>query len=236
MHPGWYPDPWHQGALRWWDGWQWTPHLSPYPMYRQYRPDLAGEEIRRERRMFSLAVATVATVGVLWAVQDLLEATVIGDHLRNALNQGTPLGFPGSGFTTWPYWDGWLLLVVTFPFMLWQGRAAIAADKVGYPARRQPNWAFWGFIVPVVNLWFPYLSAVDCFAPGDPRRRLAGHWWGWFLAQQIAPGIVGLVALAGRGPALILAVLALICPALATYFGLKMVHAINAAHSELVGG
>lgn len=26
--PGWYPDPWRQAPLRWWDGAQWTPSLS----------------------------------------------------------------------------------------------------------------------------------------------------------------------------------------------------------------
>jgi hypothetical protein len=27
MPPGWYPDAY--GATRWWDGWQWTPHVAP---------------------------------------------------------------------------------------------------------------------------------------------------------------------------------------------------------------
>lgn len=26
--PGWYPDPWRQAPQRFWDGWQWTPHIS----------------------------------------------------------------------------------------------------------------------------------------------------------------------------------------------------------------
>ena len=26
--PGWYADPWHVGALRWWDGTRWTEHAS----------------------------------------------------------------------------------------------------------------------------------------------------------------------------------------------------------------
>ena len=24
--PGWHPDPWNPNGLRWWDGYQWTPH------------------------------------------------------------------------------------------------------------------------------------------------------------------------------------------------------------------
>jgi len=235
MQPGWYADPWHPGGLRWWDGWQWTPHTSPAAPYRQYRPDLAREQIARERQMFKFAYGILALLGVLWAARVLLDATVIGDHLRHASDTGTGTGIGFFGYASWPFWDGYALWAISIPFLLWLRLAALAARAVGYPARRHHNWAFWGFFVPIVSLWFPYLSAVDCFAPGDPRRRLAGHWWGWFLAQQILPGIIVLVALAGRGPALVLAVAGLTCPVLATYFGLKMMSAIDAAHRELVG-
>lgn len=30
--PGWYPDPWGHAPMRWWDGYQWTWHLTgPQP-------------------------------------------------------------------------------------------------------------------------------------------------------------------------------------------------------------
>jgi len=234
MQPGWYADPWHAGGLRWWDGLQWTPHSSPVPAHGRYRPELGREQIARERQMFKLAYGIVVLLGVLWAVRDLLDATIIGDKVRHSSSAGIGIGiFPS---TTWPVWDGLVLWVVSIPFLLWLRRAAIAAEAVSYPARRHHNWAFWGFLVPVVSLWFPYLSAVDCFAPGDPRRRVAGHWWGWFLAQQFLPEVILLVAQAGRGPALIVAIAGLTCPVLATYFGLKMMRAIDAAHGELVSG
>ncbi|HWE57289.1 MAG TPA: RDD family protein [Acidimicrobiales bacterium] len=31
--PGWYPDPWATGGLRWFDGTAWTGHLAPASMY-----------------------------------------------------------------------------------------------------------------------------------------------------------------------------------------------------------
>jgi hypothetical protein len=27
LAPGWYPDPWRLAQVRWYDGWQWTPHV-----------------------------------------------------------------------------------------------------------------------------------------------------------------------------------------------------------------
>ncbi len=31
--PGWYPDPWAQGALRWWSGRDWTAYTAPGPAH-----------------------------------------------------------------------------------------------------------------------------------------------------------------------------------------------------------
>ncbi|MFC6878227.1 DUF2510 domain-containing protein [Actinomadura yumaensis] len=40
--PGWYPDPYGTGSLRWWDGRTWTDHLNPEP------PRGAGPPRRRQ--------------------------------------------------------------------------------------------------------------------------------------------------------------------------------------------
>lgn len=38
--PGWYADPWGAGRLRWWDGVQWTAHVSQPAVARPPRPQL----------------------------------------------------------------------------------------------------------------------------------------------------------------------------------------------------
>ena len=54
-------------------------------------------------------------------------------------------------------------------FMIWLYRAAGLARKAGLSARRDPVWAILGFIVPVVNFWFPYQVARD--SPARPATR-----------------------------------------------------------------
>jgi len=218
--------------MRWWDGQIWSPHVAPgsgppQPHYVQVPYDVG-----RERRLMKIALVTVVAIGLWYALECILNATALGDSYRHEIHRQF-----GSGTATFNFsflsWVGIAVWLGELPFALWLRLAAIAARNAGYPARRSPNWAVWGFICPVVNLWFPYLSAVDCFLPGDPRRKIAGHWWAWWLIQGFVASAVLEVALAGRGPALIVAIVALICPAMATWFGIKLVKAISEAHTAL---
>ncbi|MGQ4718579.1 DUF4328 domain-containing protein [Streptomyces anulatus] len=65
--------------------------------------------------------------------------------------------------------------------------------------RHGRSWTGWGWIVPVVNLWFPRRITLDIWeashpagphAPDRPGHGLINLWWGFWLAQ-------GFISLAG---------------------------------------
>ncbi len=41
-------------------------------------------------------------------------------------------------------------------FVVWLRRARINAERHDYRQRRVRGWVFWGWIVPIVNIWFPF--------------------------------------------------------------------------------
>lgn len=69
------------------------------------------------------------------------------------------------------------------------------------PHQRGPGWVWWGWVVPIVNLWFPYQVVRDIVRHawrdpwGDQRQRLhLGAWWAaWvvsIVASQVASRII----------------------------------------------
>lgn len=74
-------------------------------------------------------------------------------------------------------------------FVVWFRRARINAEFHGYRQRRARGWTFWGWIIPIVNIWFPFQIMGDIWRAGLPeqqRRRTAwlpALWWTcWLLS------------------------------------------------------
>ena len=72
---------------------------------------------------------------------------------------------------------------------MWFYRARINAERHGYPQQRARGWAFWGWIVPIVNLWFPFQIMGDIWRAGLPAEQrgetawLPALWWtSWLLS------------------------------------------------------
>jgi hypothetical protein len=241
MIPGWYDDPWSETWLRWWDGQNWSGHVIPKPGAAQpMHPRVAevvAERLERERKWAPRALFGLGVVVIFFAVVSLLDGIVYAHTIRHAFQNPSrnPDGTVRFSFaSSVPQYVGLLGWLPQIPLMLWLKRAAHTAREAGLPARRSPSWGIWGFVVPVVSLWFPYLVAVDCLPPGDERRRLVGNWWGWWLAQSFSSLVIAVTAIVSTAVSAPIAVISLVCPALMLFYGRKMIKAISAAHEDLL--
>ncbi|WP_433237648.1 DUF4328 domain-containing protein [Streptosporangium sp. CA-135522] len=86
-------------------------------------------------------------------------------------------------------------------FVTWLRRARSNAEAIApIPHRRDANWVVFGWIVPIVNLWFPKQIIDDIWVtskPADPSldllhptalqsARRSGLVWAWWLSWLIA--------------------------------------------------
>ena len=74
-------------------------------------------------------------------------------------------------------------------FIVWLWRARINAEGCGWQQRRARDWAFWGWVIPIVSLWIPFQLLGDIWRAGLPERKrnrtawLPALWWvGWLLS------------------------------------------------------
>jgi hypothetical protein len=96
------------------------------------------------------------------------------------------------------------ILGLSILFVVWFRRARINAERHAYRQRRARAWAFWGWIVPIVDLWFPFQIMGDIWRAGLPpeqRRKTAwlpALWWTCWLLSGMSFGARAMPA--GSGP------------------------------------
>ena len=83
---GWYDDPWRPGAVRWWNGSEWTDHTSPAPPREgpdgEVRPSDGAVDARREPpadvrlRMWAVIIGGVVVL-LIGALLELSDATSV---------------------------------------------------------------------------------------------------------------------------------------------------------------
>jgi hypothetical protein len=85
------------------------------------------------------------------------------------------------------------LAITVVVFLIWFYRARISAERSDWPQRRARGWAFWGWVVPIADLWVPYQVMRDIWrACLPPRRRarvpwLPAVWWAsWLLTGLLS--------------------------------------------------
>lgn len=234
--PGWYADPSAPRTLRWWDGTAWTAHTAPV-----YGPDpvrdVSGESGAGHYARMAMLVAPVLWIGYYFTI-----ALVLGDTLRRLRHDfhliadpNRPNSFSASfGGVLVIDLFGLLLLAAQILFVVWLYKAAEVGERAGIPARRSPGWAIAGFVVPIVNFWFPYQSAADLFPAGHPDRRLAGRWWTWYLVQSGLALPLMITTFFSAVAAVVLAVVFGVAPVLAGLAARRLITGANAAHAQLL--
>ncbi|MER8028960.1 DUF4328 domain-containing protein [Streptomyces bauhiniae] len=131
-----------------------------------------------------------------------------------------------------------LTLLCAAVFLMWLGRVRDNARALsGRPPKYAGIWVYLGWMVPVVNLWFPRGIVADAYRASAPGRRLpfvVNVWWGLWLAgllggvlqQRDADSVIAR-AYSGIGPLLT----ADVAVAGAAVAGALMVRTVTAAQT-----
>lgn len=203
--PGWYPDPWVPAGLRWWDGRDWTPHAAPMaPPGPPFDPERSRSAAVLAR--WAMLAQAVATSVMALAAYPVLRSAF--DGFAETFDDATR--DPGVGPGPWmPGW-WWALnllslvgLAVLAALMFWTHRATTDARTLGRPTRHEPGMATAGWVIPILNLWFPYQVVADL--ADDDRGAQVGWWWATYLLNGLliwASVLVGLATGSGVAAAL----------------------------------
>ena len=182
--PGWHPDPWAAASLRYWDGNQWTGHVAGLPGGPNSTVRLDEERTAARWACTGLAWAGPALGVVMIAAS--FQWRWMADHWDQIRDSsGTVDSSGNSGAAVLLQLAGVVVLAVTVLFMIWFYRAAVSAAASGLPARRSPILATMSFIIPVLNVWWPYQSACDLLPEDHPGRAAIRRWWFLWVAFWI---------------------------------------------------
>jgi len=132
-----------------------------------------GVGVPAQRRLGAaiLVVTGLITLQSIGAAIGIFPATTYVNGIEVAWAVDPSQGFGILGVSAW------LLLAH------WMATAARAAADDGYPMTYRPWVAWWGWVIPIWNLWAPYRFMRDA-TQGFPVRRL-GWWWAAWLVGTI---------------------------------------------------
>jgi Domain of unknown function (DUF4328) len=155
-----------------------------------------GPATYRSAKGLAVASAVLAGLGAFIEVVDVPLAWFAGEQFKQAAARGIPpseviTAFDVMGLPTFGVFAAaWIVSA------LWLSRARTNAEVLN-PRRghkRSAGWAWFGWVVPVVSLWFPYQYVRDVrLATVTEERRyssVVGWWWAaWLVSQHI--GLAG---------------------------------------------
>ena len=218
--------------MRWWDGTRWTEHTSDYsrPTYAAVHQPSHADLLARERKLtpwlqallFLWPLATAVSLGGLVST---FQHIIDGDQ-RDSV----------GGFWVVAQLASLAGIGVLVLRIVWLYRAASTARALGFDARREPMHAAIGWLIPVLNYWWPYQGVTDLFPAGErPDRRIA-WWWGLSIASGLSLFVVIAVPFVSTGVAVALVVVALAPALVAAALEVGLVSEAVAVHQRLIAG
>ncbi|OLZ62616.1 hypothetical protein AV521_41335 [Streptomyces sp. IMTB 2501] len=156
---------------------------------------------RPVRMTGQLAAGGLLLAGLAWVVRGVWEVrlAVAGEPASGPPDQGygvhRPLNSLENSYHLVTSAGDVLVFLCAMLFLSWllrlrENARALSGDEPKYLG----IWVFLGWIVPVVNLWFPRGIVVDAFRGSAPGRKLPGSvnvWWGlWLIGMLTGVGIV----------------------------------------------
>lgn len=116
-------------------------------------------------RALAYVLTTLLASGVVLAVATLVVPLYLSGYPgRHAENTVTDLARAG-------------LAATVILFLVWFRRARINAERSSWRQRRARAWAFWGWLIPIGNLWIPFQLMGDIWRAGLPPERRASTAW-----------------------------------------------------------
>ncbi len=163
------------------------------------QPQGAGPRLIPTRALAIVTCVAVALVMAAYAVRGLL-APIVADKLDLMLASHSPVTLTPLHVFDWVNsWSGQLLLIAAVLTIIWLNLVRRNTEALSPKAfhERSAVWVTLGWVVPIVNLWFPFQVVRDIqhgLHPNPSVRRapavaghLAGYWWFLSLAAFFAP-------------------------------------------------
>lgn len=66
--------------------------------------------------------------------------------------------------------------------------------------RLSPTWARWGWVVPIVSLWFPRQIVGDVLIGREPNRQQLNTWWTTWLGFSLINNLQAAAAITATTP------------------------------------
>jgi len=192
--PGWYQDPYGTPAWRYWDGSQWTDHVAPWTAREPSPAERVADE-RRWARYAKWAFAALvpfqigAQVVGAWQYDRVYGGRLFADNAPDQVNLFDP-AWAGTALTLCALGGLAAILVLGY----WCMQAARAAQAQGIQIVRSPGLAMAGWIIPIINLWWPP-QAIRSFAKDRDALRHVVGWWICYIVSVLAS--IGATIVAG---------------------------------------